>query len=503
MTYKETFLQNLQKKYPLAETEDQLYECAIKSYHIEHEYAKKSRAESEAFAQNLGFYPEYAQLIGAFLNEQENGEIESAIDNIREEFLQPFITKLKEDVGACMIAIQHKVNEHIKSKLNETLDIQKFEFRCPSYYTPFDYIVSGIKWAGWGYDKLYPCLDETIRTIVAEEYDKLTDAEKLVLNYHEAKFIYGNLYFYPKTDVLISLYQSFGRMVEDSDTPTQPDSSHITELKGFAAVAGLQDLKEKLKSDIVDIIRNPERAKALKLSLPNGFLLYGPPGCGKTYFAKKLAEEIKCSFKYVDCADLSTPYIHGAQGSIGKLFDEAEEAAPCIVFLDEVDALIAKRENHHNVHTSGEVNVFLTRLNNCGKKGIIVIGATNRPLDIDPAALRSGRLENKYYFPLPDKGTRSSIFAIHLNGVALNGVIELDKLASLTEGFVSADIEKIVDDAKRIANRAGQDFLTMEMLEESIQNMKPSISKEQIKEYVAIRDKFEGRKTEYQRIGFC
>lgn len=274
-------------------------------------------------------------------------------------------------------------------------------------------------------------------------------------------------------------------------------------IRGFNAVAGLQNLKEQLQSDIVDVIRCPERAQALKLSLPNGFLLYGPPGCGKTYFAKKLAEEMKCNFIYVDCSDLASTYIHGTQKKIRQVFDQAREFAPCLVFLDEVDQMITKREMHNNSSMRGEVNVFLTQLNNCGEEGIVVIGATNRPQDIDSAALRSGRLENKYYFPLPDLETRSSIFAIHLHGVALNGAVDLSKLAELTEGYVSADIEKIVKDAKRVANRRKVNYLSMDMFEEAIREIKPSVSKAEIREHEAIRDKFEGRKQEYQRIGFC
>ena len=526
----------MRKKFPLVENEDQLYECAIKSYHAEHEFAKKCRKEVETFDRNLDVHPEMASLMVAFLDPDAATSVDSAIERMRMELLAPYKFKIQKDLCECVIVIENKVNQQVKAKLNARIDRHCFNDsdKYPSHYTAFDCIVSEFKMENWGYDKMAPNLDKLIRELVEDEYNSLSDAERLVLDYSKAKFVGKELRFFSKHDILINLFQSFGRMAELSNTSDKPEPSaskkknndasekekdkekdHIgtiytyeeddssDELRGFAAVAGLQDLKDKLKSDIVDIIRAPKRAKALKLSLPNGFLLYGPPGCGKTYFAQKLAQEMKCNFMYLDCADLSTPYIHGAQGDIGKLFKEAEEIAPCIVFLDEVDALIAKRENHHNVHTSGEVNVFLTRLNNCGKKGIIVVGATNRPLDIDPAALRSGRLENKYYFPLPNLETRSSIFAIHLHGVALNGAVDLSKLAELTDGYVSADIEKIVDDAKRIANRNEQDYLTMDTLEEAIKEMKPSVSKEVIKQHETIRDKFEGRKQEFNRIGFC
>ena len=529
MTYKELFLTNLRKKYPLVTTEDQLYECAIKGYHKEHEFAKKCREETDAFARNLHAHPEMAFLMSAFLDPKGETSIDAAFNSMKLDLFRVYGRLIKDDHYNCAQSVENEMFKRMIAKLNKRIHRSCLNNadRYPDDYTVFECIAAEHQ-RELPYDDISPDLSVLIQDLIEEEYRALAPAEKMVFSYAEATFIDEKIKFPEEKKILFHIFQNWGYMLRkiDLNNRTQSDNSKqgdieeeeqeqvgtlykykedntSEELRGFAAVAGLQDLKDKLKSDIVDIIRAPERAKALKLSLPNGFLLYGPPGCGKTYFAQKLAEEMKCSFMYVDCADLSTPYIHGAQGKIGKLFTEAEKIAPCIVFLDEVDALIAKRENHHNVHTSGEVNVFLTRLNNCGKKGIIVIGATNKPLDIDPAALRSGRLENKYYFPLPDMETRSSIFAIHLHGVAINGVIEVNKLADLTEGYVSADIEKIVDDAKRIANRNEQDYLMMDTLEKAIKEMKPSVSKEVIKQHETIRDKFEGRKQEFNRIGFC
>ena len=294
-----------------------------------------------------------------------------------------------------------------------------------------------------------------------------------------------------------------GKKTEPKSEPTTIFDNPSSRPKGFAALAGMTELKEKFRSDIIDVIREPERARALNITLPNGALLYGPPGCGKTFFAEKLADEAGCNFILVNCSDIASSFIHGTQKLIAEKFAEAEENKPSIIFFDEIDAMIPKRNARGSEYTKTEVNEFLTQLNHCGRKGIIAIGATNRPQDVDEAALRSGRLELKYYLPQPDKETRTVMFGINLNHTSFRGSIDLDKLADMTEDYVSADIERIVAETKRAAFRKKLDYITMDMLEETIRTTKPSVTKDTIKECEAIRDKFEGRKPEYQRIGFC
>lgn len=284
---------------------------------------------------------------------------------------------------------------------------------------------------------------------------------------------------------------------------TKSTGMNIKHGNGFADVAGMQQLKEQLQSDVIDLLQNPERAKELGIDLPNGLLFYGPPGCGKTYFAEKFAEELKCNYLYVKCSDVASPYIHGGQEKIAAIFDQARENAPSILFLDEVDAMIASRSKHDNVSMSGEVNEFLAQINNCGQDGVIVIAATNNPKSIDEAALRAGRLELKYYIPQPDAETRKALFEINLKRRAVDFGIDYDKLASLTENYVSADIKLIVDQAARLVFRRKMEHITMEVLQEAIKATKPSLTKDEIKKHEAIRDEFEGRKSERPRIGFC
>ena len=287
-------------------------------------------------------------------------------------------------------------------------------------------------------------------------------------------------------------------------TKDNKDTNANRKGNGFSDVAGMTELKEQLKSDVIDLLQNPEQAKMLGLNLPNGLLFYGPPGCGKTYFAEKFAEEIGCNYQYIKCSDVASPYIHGGQGKIAAVFDEARKNAPTILFFDEIDAMIKDRSKHTNVSEAGEVNEFLAQLNNCGQDGVIVIGATNKPTEIDEAALRAGRLEYKYYIPQPDYETRKELFRINLSKRRTDFGIDYDKLARLTENYVSADIRLIVDYAARLIFRRHQDCITMAALEEAMAKIKPSITAEMIRKHEIIRDEFEGRKVETTRkkIGF-
>ena len=273
---------------------------------------------------------------------------------------------------------------------------------------------------------------------------------------------------------------------------------------GFKDVAGMNALKEQLQSDVIDIIQDPEQAKELGITIPNGLLFYGPPGCGKTFFAEKFAEEAGFNYKYIKCSDVASPYIHGGQDKIAAIFDEARKNAPSILFFDEIDAMIKDRSKHNNVSEAGEVNEFLAQLNNCGEDGVLVIGATNKPTEIDDAALRAGRLEFKYYIPQPDAETRALIFEINLSKRKCDFGIDYEKLASLTENYISADIKLIVDNAARLTFRRKLGKITQQVLEEVISESKPSISIDIIRKHEAIRDEFLGKKKEQSRpqIGF-
>lgn len=271
---------------------------------------------------------------------------------------------------------------------------------------------------------------------------------------------------------------------------------------GFADIAGMDELKKRMENDVIKLLKNPQKAEDLGLTIPNGILLYGPPGCGKTFFAQKFAEEAGFNFMERNCSDVASPYIHGGQDKIAAMFEEARENAPTILFLDEVDALITDRSRHTNVSEQGEVNVFLTQLNNCGEDNVLVIAATNNPDLIDKAALRSGRLEYHYYIPLPDKNIRREIFKIEAKKRKVELGIDYDKLADMTENFTSSDITFIMKDAGRIINEQDGSEITQSAIEEAISKRNP-VSDKTIKEFESLKNKFEGKSNaERPKIGF-
>ena len=271
---------------------------------------------------------------------------------------------------------------------------------------------------------------------------------------------------------------------------------------GFADIAGMDDLKEKIRYDIIDVLNDSERAKGLGITIPNGILLYGPPGCGKTFFAEKCAEEMQCHFMYVKCSDVASPYIHGGQEKIARLFEEAREKSPTLLFLDEVDALLKKRTKQQNASESGEINEFLCQINNCGETGVFVIAATNMPEEIDEAALRAGRLERKYYIGVPDVQTIEKLLEIQLRKRKTDS-INIKEVAKHLQGRVAADVKLIVDIAARLAFRNHCNIST-QLLVEAVRTTPPSVSKAVIEEHLRIKEKFEQKQIEGKRrkIGF-
>ena len=271
---------------------------------------------------------------------------------------------------------------------------------------------------------------------------------------------------------------------------------------GFADIAGMDDLKEKIRYDIIDVLNDAERAKELGITIPNGILLYGPPGCGKTFFAEKCAEEMQCHFMYVKCSDVASPYIHGGQEKIARLFEEAREKSPTLLFLDEVDALLRTRTKQQNASESGEINEFLCQINNCGESSVFVIAATNMPEEIDEAALRAGRLERKYYIGVPDVQTIEKLLEIQLRKRKTDS-INIKEVAKHLQGRVAADVKLLVDVAARLAFHNHCNIST-QLLIEAVRTTPPSVSKAVIEEHLRIKDKFEQKQIEEKRrrIGF-
>jgi len=302
--------------------------------------------------------------------------------------------------------------------------------------------------------------------------------------------------------------------IEDVDTvqKVKSDDQDIKKIKtqkakgkGFDAIAGMNELKAQLKLDVIDALHNPEEYAKYGVTIPNGMLLYGPPGCGKTFFAKHFAEEVGFNFMLVTPSTLKSRYVNATQENIAKMFDDAEKNAPTIIFIDEINELLPNRDSDAHEMAKSAVNEMLAQMDRTGEKGIFIIGATNYPNMIDPAMLRAGRLDKKFYLPPPDFEARKAMFEMYLKDRPLDFGIDYDELSTLTANYVSSDIEFLVNEASRYALKE-KSRITMLILENTIKITKPSVPLNELQKYEEMRAKMnsENNNEKYgrPRIGF-
>lgn len=275
--------------------------------------------------------------------------------------------------------------------------------------------------------------------------------------------------------------------------------------EGFSAIAGMQELKDIVQKDVIDAIRQREKYEQYGVTIPNGILLYGPPGCGKTFFAKQLAAEVGFNFMVKKPSDLQSRFVNATQENIAAMFKEAEENAPTIIFIDEMNELTPNRDsdNVHQMHMSA-VNELLANMDRLGEKGVFVIGATNYPHLMDPAILRSGRLDKKFFVAPPDFEARKAMFEMLLKKRPADFGLDYNKLAHLTENYVFSDLTLIINDASREALIANSK-ITMAIIENVISKTKSSLKPQDIEKYNKIRTQMDGdeiSKPERRPIGF-
>jgi len=239
-----------------------------------------------------------------------------------------------------------------------------------------------------------------------------------------------------------------------------------------------------IKQDVIDPLLHPEKNKEYGIEPPNGVLFYGPPGCGKTFFAECLADEVGFNFIKVKPSDVGSKYVHGGQEKISQLFKDAKENGPTILFLDEMDAMIPSRDGSAGHHYESEVNEWLVQINNCSQNEVFIIGATNRLNKIDTAVLRSGRFDRKIHIPIPDLECRIALFKLELGKrpKVLDENLNYELLAKKTNGFVCSDVGLIVNDAARVAARK-QVKIDNVIILEIIGNTSASVSENEAKEY--------------------
>jgi SpoVK/Ycf46/Vps4 family AAA+-type ATPase len=249
----------------------------------------------------------------------------------------------------------------------------------------------------------------------------------------------------------------------------------------LADVAGMDEVKRRLEAAFLAPMRNPELRKLYGKSLRGGLLLYGPPGCGKTFVARAVAGELGARFVSVSFADLIDMFVGRSERNIHELFETARRNAPCVVFLDEVDAIGQKRSQLRNTPMRSAVNQLLLELDDVAadNTGVFLLAATNHPWDVDSALRRPGRFDRTLLVLPPDGKAREGVFRFHLRERPVAG-IDLRKLAKLTDGYSGADIAHICETAAERAlldsvNRGEPRLIGQADLEAAAAEVKPSL----------------------------
>jgi AAA+ superfamily predicted ATPase len=258
--------------------------------------------------------------------------------------------------------------------------------------------------------------------------------------------------------------------------------------RGFAKVAGMHELKKLLYEEVITALRDPDDLKAYGLTIPNGILLFGPPGCGKTYISRHLAEEMNYFFKEVFPSEIGSTFIHETTLKIREVFDYAYQHAPAIIFVDEFESMVPARRNlgAHQQHTAEEVSEFLKQLEASAERKILLIAATNEPWKIDPAVQRTGRLDKKIYVGPPDKGARAEMLRFHLYGRRQEEQIDTEALADALTGYSASDLKLLVDEAARLARQTHVPISEAHLRTAAQERVPPSVSAEDERKYLSF-----------------
>jgi len=285
----------------------------------------------------------------------------------------------------------------------------------------------------------------------------------------------------------------------------------IPEVK-WKDIGGLEDVKRELREAVELPLRYPEAYARLGMRPPKGVLLYGPPGTGKTLLAKAVANEAEANFISVKGPEVLSKWVGESEKIIREIFRKARQAAPCVIFFDEIDAIAPERGTDVNKVTDRIVNQLLTEMDGMQPlENVVVIAATNRPELLDKALLRPGRFDKIIYVPPPDREARKAIFKVHTRNMPLAEDVDLDKLAEITENYVGADIEAVCREAAMNALRRVLSKLemsetreererilkdlkvTMEDFRAALKKVPPSITDEIKRYYENIRKTIEKR----------
>ena len=238
----------------------------------------------------------------------------------------------------------------------------------------------------------------------------------------------------------------------------------------FENVAGLKEEKEEV-AELIDFLKNPKKFQKLGARIPKGVLLVGPPGTGKTLLAKAVAGEANVPFYYISGSDFVELFVGVGASRVRDMFKQAKQSAPCLIFIDEIDAVGRQRGTGlGGGHDEREqtLNQLLTEMDGFGaNEGIIIIAATNRPDVLDPALLRPGRFDRQVTVSLPDSNEREAILKLHAKNKTFDGNVKLNNIAARTPGFSGADLENLLNEAALLAVRRNKLSISMDEIDEA------------------------------------
>ncbi|MEA3559553.1 MAG: AAA family ATPase [Candidatus Thermoplasmatota archaeon] len=280
----------------------------------------------------------------------------------------------------------------------------------------------------------------------------------------------------------------------------------ISEMVGFRKasfndIGGLEDVKREIKNALMLPLLEPEMAKKYGVKPSKGIMMFGPPGCGKTLMLRAVASDLNVDMIGIKCSDVMSKWYGESENLVSGLFEEARARSPCILFLDEIDA-IAKRRDFYSTDdvTPRVLSIMLSEMDGMDDaEGIIIVATTNMPDLVDPALMRPGRFDKVMYIPPPDRVSREEILKVHLKGKYASDVIDVKKLALRSKGFSGADLANLVREASSLGLERALETkkpqpMTMGDLEEILDEIKPSITSKMIKAYDKLRREYERKR---------
>ncbi|MEM1508854.1 MAG: CDC48 family AAA ATPase [Thermofilaceae archaeon] len=263
----------------------------------------------------------------------------------------------------------------------------------------------------------------------------------------------------------------------------------------WSDIGGLEDVKQQLREAVEWPLKFPDSFRRIGIEPPKGVLLYGPPGCGKTLLAKAVATESEANFLSIKGPEVFSKWVGESERAIREIFRKARQAAPAVVFIDEIDSLAPMRGLGYSDSgvTERVVSQLLTEMDGLEKlEGVVVVGATNRPDILDPALLRPGRFDRLVYVPPPDKTARLEILKVHTKRMPLAEDVDLERLAEATEGYTGADLANLCREAAILTLReAGKPVkVQMKYFLKALETIRSSVSKEDLEKYKRIAEEF-------------